>query len=142
MSLEKNDASPSLEDVKNFIQTTKSKATGYMSFTYKGKEYRWEHVLLVEMARMVITARRDDSDEPLNGTLFITFPLTLTAGQSIDFGLGESQAGGVFAFDSLPSLPGLGPVFTLTHSTPGKHYKGTFSSASMLLSKGEFDISL
>jgi hypothetical protein len=142
MSLEKNDTDLSLEEVKTFIQTAESEATGHISFTFSRQRYTWKHVLLVVAGRTVLTATHDDSGEPMNGTLLFTFPNTLTAGQSINFGLGESQAAGVFIFGSYPSFPGFGPVFTLTESTPGKHYKGTFSCANLLLSEGEFDISL
>ncbi|WP_223416396.1 MULTISPECIES: hypothetical protein [unclassified Pseudomonas] len=138
---EKNDAMPSLEEVTNFIRTPRSKATGHISFTYGRERYSWKHVLLVEMARMVLTATHDDSGDPLNGTLMFTFPLTLKAGESMNFGLGNNAAC-VFVFGSFPSFPAFGLVFKLTHSTPLKHYKGTFSCANMLLSDGEFDISL
>ena len=138
----KNDAMPSQKEVTDFIRTPRSKATGHISFTFGRERHSWKHVLLVDMARMVLTATLDDSGDPLNGTLIFTFPLTLTAGQSMSFGLGENQAACIFAFGSYPSFPGFGLVFKLTHSTPLKHYKGTFSCANMLLSDGEFDISL
>ncbi|WCM50353.1 hypothetical protein OH720_25880 [Pseudomonas sp. WJP1] len=141
-SLEKNDALASLEEVTKFIQSHKSKAaTGHISFTFGGTKYRWEHVLAVVAGRTVLTATHDDSGEPMNGTLLITFPNTLTAGQPINFGLGEAQAAAVFVFGDYPSFPGLGPVFTLTKSTPGSHYEGTFSCANLFLTEGTFSIS-